>query len=202
MDIPAMSLDRLRTAIRIRQISFPSQVPVFCCQPRPDVQWRLAELFFVHRWACTDLARRYKLSVGYVRQLILRWARRAAALGYLQEIPASEAPIAPRVRGRAVPSSSPRQTTRLRRICFEVGVIDLDAHVIRAAGSDVPLTSTEFWILEKLALQVNQTVPRYELVKLLEDSQAPKGVHSLRHFIRNLRQKLEPESRETTIPGY
>ena len=91
MNIAEMSLRPLRAAIRNNEVSFPSQVPVFPCQSRADIQWRLAELYFVHNWSCSDLGRRYGVTMERVRQLVSQWARRAAALGYLQEIPAAEA---------------------------------------------------------------------------------------------------------------
>jgi two-component system, OmpR family, KDP operon response regulator KdpE len=85
-----MTLGRLRMAIRNNEISFPSQIPIFCRQPQLQIQWRLAALFFVHSWPCTDLGKRYGLSARYAQQLISQWAQRAIVLGYLQEIPAAE----------------------------------------------------------------------------------------------------------------
>ena len=85
--IEQLSLRRLRAAIQKDEISFPSQVPVFDRQSRADIQWRLVELYFVCNWSCADLGRRYGVSMERVRQLISQWVRRAAFLGYLQEIP-------------------------------------------------------------------------------------------------------------------
>jgi Sigma-70, region 4 len=82
-----MSLRRLRLAIQNEQISFPAQVPVFTCQSRSDIQWRLVALYFVQNWSCLDLGQRYGVTMERVRQLLSQWVRRAAALGYLQEIP-------------------------------------------------------------------------------------------------------------------
>jgi hypothetical protein len=84
-----MSLRRLRTAIRNNVVSFPSQIPKFNCQSRADVQWRLAELYFIHNWTCPELGRRYGVTMERARQLVSNWAQRAIVLGYLQEIPAS-----------------------------------------------------------------------------------------------------------------
>ena len=96
-----MSLRRLRTAIQNNQISFPSQVPVFACQSRADIQWRLVELYFVHNWSCVELGERYHVAMERIRQLLSQWVHRAAVLGYLQEIPAATALVArPAVRHR------------------------------------------------------------------------------------------------------
>jgi DNA-binding winged helix-turn-helix (wHTH) protein len=197
VNISEMSLDRLRRAIRTNRVAFPSQVPIFPRQPRPNIQWRLVELFFIHNWSCADLAPRYGLSAGHVSHLISRWVRRAAALGYLQEIPpmealAEEGRVDRRARGRAAPAQAQPPVLHWSRLAFGKAVIDLRAHTITAAGRPVELTPTEWAILENLASQVNRTVPRYELVKLLRDDELRRSVHSLRHFIRNLRQKLEP----------
>jgi hypothetical protein len=93
VDIAQLSLPRLRTAIQSHQVFFPAQVPVFACQSRPDIQWRLVELYFVHNWSCAELGERYNVAMERVRQLIVQWVRRAIVLGYLQEIPADECVI-------------------------------------------------------------------------------------------------------------
>jgi hypothetical protein len=95
VDIAQMSLRQLRAAIQNDEISFPSQVPIFACQSRSDIQWRLVELYFVRNWSCCALGERYGVTMERARQLISQWVRRAAVLGYLQEIPA-EAPAAAR----------------------------------------------------------------------------------------------------------
>jgi two-component system KDP operon response regulator KdpE len=88
---------------------------------------------------------------------------------------------------------------RLRQLPFGTGTIDLEARIIRAPEGNVRLTPTECGILEHLALHMNQTVPCSELVKILWGADPQKGVHSLRLFIRKLRQKLEPDP---THPRY
>jgi hypothetical protein len=80
-------LPRLRLAIRMSRVSFPSQVPVFAHQNRPEAQWRIAALYFVQGWSFAQLAKRYGVSCGRVRQALRKWVQRAAALGYLQRIP-------------------------------------------------------------------------------------------------------------------
>jgi len=69
--------------------------------------------------------------------------------------------------------------------------LDLEARAIRGPGHYVRLTPTECAILEHLASHANQTVPGTELVKRLWGADPQKGVHSIRLFIRKLRQKLE-----------
>jgi hypothetical protein len=96
-----MTLRELRTAIQNNRISFPSQVPVFACQSRADIQWRLVELYFVHNWSCAELGERYGVAMERIRQLLSQWVYRATVLGYLQEIPNSQSlpeatPILPR----------------------------------------------------------------------------------------------------------
>jgi CheY-like chemotaxis protein len=91
--IASMGLRRLRTALHNGQISFPSQVPTFSCQSRADIQWRLAQLYFVRGWSSTQLAMRYGMSPARVRQLLSSWVRRALMLGYIQEIPGAETSV-------------------------------------------------------------------------------------------------------------
>jgi len=81
-----MSLCRLRKAIQENEISFPAQVPIFPKQSRADIQWKLVELYFVRNWPPAIIARRYQMSSERVRQVISQWVRRAAVLGYLQDL--------------------------------------------------------------------------------------------------------------------
>jgi hypothetical protein len=94
VNISEMSLRRLRLAIQNHEVSFPSQVPVFPCQSRADIQWRLVELYFIRNWSCPDLGQRYEITMERVRQLISQWVRRATVLGYLQEIPLQDPALA------------------------------------------------------------------------------------------------------------
>jgi hypothetical protein len=84
------SLQYLRKAIRANRVVFPVPVPIFPCQHRADIQWRLVELYFVHGWSCTHLGQRYKVTDRRIQQLIQRWVARAKALGYLQAIPTEQ----------------------------------------------------------------------------------------------------------------
>jgi len=80
-------LDSLRKAIQANRIAFPAQVPIFACQHRVDIQWRVAELYFVCGWTCDRLGERYQVTGRRIQQLLQRWVNRAKTLGYLQEIP-------------------------------------------------------------------------------------------------------------------
>jgi len=104
-----------------------------------------------------------------------------------------------RARVRATLRRFRTQDTRLRRLPFAGGVIDLDARTVQMGGRDIHLTPTECGILEHLCLHANQTVPSEDLVRVLWGADPQKGVHSLRLFIRKLRQKLEPDP---TNPRY
>jgi hypothetical protein len=80
----------LREAIRANRVSFPSQVPTFPKQDRPDLQRKLAQLYFVLGWSCSRIGERYCLAPGRVRQILNTWRCQAVRMGYLQHIPPSE----------------------------------------------------------------------------------------------------------------
>jgi DNA-binding winged helix-turn-helix (wHTH) protein len=194
LNISEMSLDRLRKALRENRVSFPAQVPTFHGQKRADIQWRVAELFFVHQWSCTRLAPRYGLCPGYIRLIISHWVRRAAVLGYVQEIPPAPACIEENaVSAKSRPakldtsSSAPSSLFQLNDV-----MIDLYNRTITAAGDNIRLTRSEWTVLETLASKANRTVPHSELLNLLSSPRPPYGVHRLRHLIGHLRRKLEP----------
>jgi len=88
-DLPISSerLPRLRLAIRSGRLSFPAQVPVFSRQNRPDAQWRIVVLYFVQGWSFVQLAQRYGVTPGRIRQVLRKWVQRAAMLGYVQWVP-------------------------------------------------------------------------------------------------------------------
>ena len=86
-------LAHLRFAIRSGRVSFPSQIPVFARQHRPECQWRIVALYFVHGWSCKQLAGRYHVTNGRVRQVLRHWVAAAVKEGYLQKIPPEELSI-------------------------------------------------------------------------------------------------------------
>src|SRR5215472_14839227 len=107
MDHVNLSLPRLRAAIHDQRVSFPAQVPIFPCQSRADIQWRLVELYFVHNWSCARLGERYHVAMERIRQLISQWVRRAIVLGYVQDIPPAEALPAGRKTAARKPVPAP-----------------------------------------------------------------------------------------------
>jgi hypothetical protein len=90
MQVDKLTNQELRLAIWNNRASFPAQVPVFEKQTRPDVQWRLVQLYFVRGWSFVDLAKRYGVTPQRVMQIVTIWRMRAVAVGYIQEIPAEE----------------------------------------------------------------------------------------------------------------
>lgn len=81
-----MRLDQLRTAIRNNEVSFPSQVPVFMKHTRPDLQRKLAQLYFVLGWSGPDIRSRYNLNRQRFHQVLTTWTKRAIEVGYIQAI--------------------------------------------------------------------------------------------------------------------
>ena len=90
MEQPRRTLQQFREAIQKNEIVFPSPVPQFSCQYRPDIQWRAAELFLIHGWTCSRLAARYGVTRGRIWQVVRNWIDRAITLGYLQDIPPAD----------------------------------------------------------------------------------------------------------------
>lgn len=77
----------LRRKLRKNQVSFPAQVPTFAKHDRPDIQCKVAQLFFLSGWSCDRIAQRYGLLRQRVQQVLTIWTRRAIQAGYIQEIP-------------------------------------------------------------------------------------------------------------------
>ena len=77
----------LQSAVRRNLVSFPAQAPAFPRQSRMDIQWRVAQLYFVRGWSFAVIARRYRLSHERVGQIARDWRTASIAAGYIQEIP-------------------------------------------------------------------------------------------------------------------
>lgn len=90
MEKTRRTLRQLREAVQKNEVSFPSPTLQFPCQSRPDIQWRVAELFFIHGWTCARLAARYAVTRGRIWWFVRTWVDRAIALGYLQDIPPAD----------------------------------------------------------------------------------------------------------------
>jgi DNA-binding transcriptional regulator LsrR (DeoR family) len=56
---------------------------------RADLQWKLAQLYFVRGWNCEAIAAKYGLIHQRVRQILKTWKGRAVVTGYIQVIPAA-----------------------------------------------------------------------------------------------------------------
>jgi two-component system KDP operon response regulator KdpE len=117
----------------------------------------------------------------------------AGAAAYLLR-PASLPELIARVRAATRRIRS--QYSQTPRISFGGRVVDLEAHSISTPAGQIHLTPTECGILRHLALHKNRTVPFGNLVATVWGADPQKGVHSLRRFIRELRQKLEPTPHE------
>lgn len=87
----------LRQAVQENLASFPSQVPAFAKQARPDLQQKLALLYFVRGWTMDDLAKRYGLGRQRVGQILSAWRTSALKEGYIQAIEPAH-PLFQRVR--------------------------------------------------------------------------------------------------------
>jgi hypothetical protein len=86
--LQANNIRLVRAAFRNQLISFPSQVPIFRHLQRPDIQWRIVLLYFVHGWPSGRIATRYGITRARVTQLLRQWTSRAILRGYLDRIPA------------------------------------------------------------------------------------------------------------------
>lgn len=69
--------------------------------------------------------------------------------------------------------------------------IDFGGRTVQASQGALRLTPAEMSVLEILAANLNKTVSSHELVERLWGKEGHKGVHSLRHLIRRLRNKIE-----------
>jgi hypothetical protein len=85
--LDSLRIDQLREVLRRNQVTFPSQVPTFERHDRPDLQWKIAQLYFVLGWSCEGIAQRYGLIHQRVRQILKTWKRRAVEMGFIQHIP-------------------------------------------------------------------------------------------------------------------
>ena len=77
----------VRKEVQSHKMSFPSQVPVFSHLHRPDIQWRIVLLYFVHGWPSRKIAARYGITKKRVAQILRQWTARAMHRGYLDRIP-------------------------------------------------------------------------------------------------------------------
>jgi hypothetical protein len=104
MEVRKLTNSGLRKAIWENQVTFPAQIPVFEKQARPDIQWRLVQLYFIHRWRFSDLGKRYRVTPQRAMQIVTLWRLRAMASGYIQEIPAANE-VPPTYQAKSIPST-------------------------------------------------------------------------------------------------
>ncbi len=76
----------LRQAVQENLVSFPSQVPVFGKQSRPELQQKIVLLYFVCGWTMQDIAKRYGLGRQRMGQILTAWRIRAVEGKYIQAI--------------------------------------------------------------------------------------------------------------------
>ena len=105
--LDSLRLDQLRIAVRANLVSFPSPVPTFERHDRPDLQWRIVQLYFVLGWGYETIAVRYGLAHQRVSQILRTWKRRAIETGYLQHIPPFEPLPMPTSRAAVPPTQVP-----------------------------------------------------------------------------------------------
>ena len=86
MDLALLGNRALQLAVRRNRVCFPAQAPIFGRQPRRDLQWRLAVLYFIHGWSTMEIARRYHLTRERCGQIISDWRVRAVNMGYIQDV--------------------------------------------------------------------------------------------------------------------
>jgi len=123
-------------------------------------------------------------------------AKRIAALdagsdAYLEK-PVVIAELQARLRTALRRAGGSRGETH-RRAAVGGRIIDFDARSVTLKGRALHLTPIEWSLLENLLANANQTVPGEELVQRIWGRNSEKGVHSLRVFIKSLRNKLEPD---------
>lgn len=77
--------------------------------------------------------------------------------------------------------------------------LDGSAHVVTRAGAAVPLTPTEFKLLELLMRNVGRVVTRQMLIERLWGSEHDVESNTLDAFVKSLRQKLDAGDRPRLI---
>jgi hypothetical protein len=101
-NLDTLRVDQLRAAVRANLVSFPSSVPTFERHDRPDLQWKIVQLYFTRGWGYETIALRFGLVHQRVAQILKTWKRRAIETGYIQHIPPFE-PLPMPAANAAVP---------------------------------------------------------------------------------------------------
>jgi DNA-binding response OmpR family regulator len=81
---------------------------------------------------------------------------------------------------------------------FEAGklTIDFATHEVRVGGTVVPLTSTEYRLLEVLTQHAGNVLPHQLLLEQVWGPEYVRDTHYLKVFVRRLRQKLGDDSEQ------
>ena len=78
-------------------------------------------------------------------------------------------------------------------------VLDREARMVTKAGEPVPLTPTEYRLLEALALRIGKVVPHRVLLSTVWGDEFVDDTHYLRIYVGYLRRKLEEKP---AVPRY
>ena len=103
----SLRLDQLRAAVRANLVTFPSTVPTFERHDRPDLQWKIVQLYFTLGWGYETIAVRFGLVHQRVAQILKTWKRRAIETGYVQYIPPLDTLPMSAVNGAVPPPQVP-----------------------------------------------------------------------------------------------
>jgi hypothetical protein len=76
----------VRAGIRNNLVTFPAEAPVFKKATRPDLQAKIAVLYFIRGWSTARIGQRYNLGRQRVAQIVTKWRIRAVHQGYVQLI--------------------------------------------------------------------------------------------------------------------
>ena len=107
-------------------------------------------------------------------------------------------PFSPRIvvsKVRAVLRRSSASAEPIKRLRVADIVIDLDAHQVTRNEDQIDLTPTEFNILVTLAEQPGRAFTRLQLLEAAQGMTYEGYERTIDAHIKNLRAKLEPESR-------
>ncbi|MCS7206986.1 MAG: response regulator transcription factor [Dehalococcoidia bacterium] len=88
---------------------------------------------------------------------------------------------------------SPSLTTPHPVLTFGDLTIDLSARIVKRSGQEVPLTRTEFALLQVLVANAGKVLTHKELLQQVWGPEYGQETEYLRTFIKQLRRKLEPD---------
>jgi DNA-binding response OmpR family regulator len=106
--------------------------------------------------------------------------------------PFSFAELSARVQAVLARANARRTPQRDLMLCRDL-VIDVDKRQVQRNGEIIPLTPTEFRLLEVLARRQGRAVPEAELAQEVWGTYRSEDNSILRRYIWLLRQKIEPD---------